>query len=760
MNHAPTSGSQQGQHRSEQQPLVAMALPRPSSRGNMDLDGLGISGHGIGRRQTSSGSRIMGGDRSGYAFPDTHTRFFTPSYLRRSNHVRRLQKAYEEHVAELQEHARLNPPPKPPSLSHQSSHASLKAIHSAPPFRPAPLQDVTERLPSVMEEGRLRPLPSRWNDLDKMSGLEVLMEGTEVRFVGVTKTSDEAASIRSDYPMPRECGLYYFEITILSKSKDGLIGIGFSSRKANLNRLPGWESESWAYHGDDGYSFSCTASGKQYGPRYASQDVIGCGINFRTGVAFFTKNGVYLGEDPSCRCRNANDQMLTNRTDKAFTGINTDLNLYPSVGMKKPGEHLRVNFGRQPFVYDIDSMMEQERQSVLADISKADVSSLHPPDNEDALIHKLIGQYLAHEGYVETAKAFERDVHDKKQSLSSNPQPFQLPDSDDDIHAINRQKIRKSILDGDIDLALKFTSSFYPHVLEEERNKDIYFRLKCRKFIEMMRRYYDMVTATSSPTVVTKATVGSLESNGHAEFAEVDEDDEDEDEDEDEQQNVVDGDEQDTQMELDDQIHREVPKRLEVPPPTDDVDMDASQELPPKASFMKKDDLQEAALNYGSELKHEFGSDPRPQIQKALTDLFAIVAYINPADSPIGDLLDVRGRVRIAEEVNGAILGMFWVDLLFAFLYFLYLAGSLSQRWVADSKNQKINQMLTMHFVYSIPRSAFLRRPGETLHANRTPARRYGKAGRGSCGDDQCTGRFPAGVETWNRYRLLPMINL
>lgn len=74
-----------------------------------------------------------------------------------------------------------------------------------------------------------------------------------------------------------------------------LIGIGFSGPKVNLNRLPGWESESWAYHGDDGFSFACTASGKHYGPKFSTMDVIGCGVNFRTNTAFFTKNGNYLG---------------------------------------------------------------------------------------------------------------------------------------------------------------------------------------------------------------------------------------------------------------------------------------------------------------------------------------------------------------------------------------------------------------------------------------------------------------------------------
>lgn len=186
-------------------------------------------------------------------------------------------------------------PPKPQSLSTSSSNANLNKMYASHIHRPA-VQDVVERLPLSADEGMVDPLPSKWSEEDRMNGLEILAEGTEVRFGGVTKTADEAASIRSDYAMPKECGLYYFEVTILSRGKDGMIGIGFSARKANLNRLPGWETESWAYHGDDGYSFACTASGKAYGPRFSSLDTIGCGVNFRTGNAFFTKNGVYLGK--------------------------------------------------------------------------------------------------------------------------------------------------------------------------------------------------------------------------------------------------------------------------------------------------------------------------------------------------------------------------------------------------------------------------------------------------------------------------------
>lgn len=222
-----------------------------------------------------------------------HPLCFTPSYLKRSRHVHRLHRAWNEHIAELHEHLRLNMP-KQPSLSRSSSNANLGKMHSSHIHRGV-VQDVIERIPPPMEEDRSHPLPNKWNEDDSMGGLEILADGSEVRFNGVCKTSDDAASVRSDHPMPKECGLYYFEVTIMSRAKEGLVGVGFSSRKVSLNRLPGWETDSWAYHGDDGCSFANTPSGKPYGPKFASQDVIGCGFNFRTGEAFFTKNGVYLG---------------------------------------------------------------------------------------------------------------------------------------------------------------------------------------------------------------------------------------------------------------------------------------------------------------------------------------------------------------------------------------------------------------------------------------------------------------------------------
>lgn len=104
-----------------------------------------------------------------------------------------------------------------------------------------------------------------------------------------------------------------------------------------LNKVPGWEQDSWGYHGDEGDSFCCGLK-RPYGPQFNSQDIIGCGVNFRTKTAFFTKNGRDLGV--------------------AFRDINTGKRkLYPVVGFKKIGEHVRVNFGQDKFVFDIDHYM-------------------------------------------------------------------------------------------------------------------------------------------------------------------------------------------------------------------------------------------------------------------------------------------------------------------------------------------------------------------------------------------------------------------
>lgn len=212
-------------------------------------------------------------------------------------------------------------------------------------------------------------------------------------------------------------------------------------------------------------------------------------------------------------------------------------------------------------------------------------------------------------------------------------------------------------MDGDIDKALKYITTYYPHILEKEENRDIYFRLRCRKFIEMMRRCNDMQNSPTPPAL-TKAFGKLPEKPTQSE----------------------DGDVLDHQMELDEQIQREskppVVPPVNIPPPLDpnlsyhqpdarnDIMDTAPDPLNPpqpqrktKSSIMNQTALMAEAIMYGSELQTEFSGDSRPEIMQALTETFALVAYTDARGSIVGGLMETKGRIEIAEEVNGAILG-------------------------------------------------------------------------------------------------------
>jgi hypothetical protein len=71
----------------------------------------------------------------------------------------------------------------------------------------------------------------------------------------------------------------------------------------------------------------------------------------------------------------------------------------------------------------------------------------------------------------------------------------------------------------------------------------------------------------------------------------------------------------------------------------------------------KLDALTSEMIEYGMELKSEFANDPRREVKKALEDTFALIAYENVRESSLAPLLDTAGRMPVAEELNGAILG-------------------------------------------------------------------------------------------------------
>jgi hypothetical protein len=325
--------------------------------------GLLMNGHGY------------GGFGGGYM-----DQFFVPSYLKGSKYVQKLEEAHRAKFSAHKEgHSAQSS--QPGSLSTSASSINLHA-KMAPSHR-GMTYDLIEKAPPLEDE-ILPPLPSKWNNQDKHAALEVLSDAQEVKFAGPKPERDrdhEAYAVRADHPMPPQCGIYYFEVTIISRKREehvsppilpvrnsnmlyrSTIGIGFSSKTVPLSRLPGWEPESWAYHGDDGQSFCCQNSGKHYGPPFTAGDVIGCGVNFRTGSAFFTKNGDHLGLFlPGVYRVQIPPNFVNTNASKGTAFREIKGKLYPSVGMKKAGEHVRVNFGQSPFIFDIDGMMSASTQ--------------------------------------------------------------------------------------------------------------------------------------------------------------------------------------------------------------------------------------------------------------------------------------------------------------------------------------------------------------------------------------------------------------
>ena len=98
--------------------------------------------------------------------------------------------------------------------------------------------DVISRLyPNVNQQET--PLPRQWSTIHKCQTLNLTHGNLRVTYKGPGKTHKDAASVRTDYPIPAACGIYYFEIKIVSKGRDGYMGIGLSKSDVLLNRLPG-----------------------------------------------------------------------------------------------------------------------------------------------------------------------------------------------------------------------------------------------------------------------------------------------------------------------------------------------------------------------------------------------------------------------------------------------------------------------------------------------------------------------------------------
>ena len=168
----------------------------------------------------------------------------------------------------------------------------------------------------------------------------------------------------------------------------------------------------------------------------------------------------------------------------------------------------------------------------------------------------------------------------------------------------------------------------YPSVLAD--NENIYFKLRCRKFIEMIRRCTELQAPSTRVISQRRSNSSFVKAASNAHNGTVDEHD------------VFDED-----VELVDAPADEVAVDGEC----DEMDMEDSD------LYSQQNNLMGETLRYGQELQSEFKDDPRREVKQALEDTFALIAYPNAKESSLAPLLETDGRLPVAEELNSAILG-------------------------------------------------------------------------------------------------------
>ncbi|KAJ2381273.1 hypothetical protein H4S02_006282 [Coemansia sp. RSA 2611] len=491
---------------------------------------------------------------------------------------------------------------------------------------------------SSAEPEQAQQLPSEWSLQRIIQNLSVDSDRVSVEYTGPGRHDSDAAMILGNASIPARTGVYYFEIYIRSRGQNGYIGVGLARAGLNATRLPGWDPGSWGYHGDDGHGFAGSGSGSRFGPRFTTGDTVGCGIDFMKRRIFFTNNGVFLGH--------------------AFETINTDKDLYPCVGMRTPGEYVVANFGRRPFAFDIASYVKAARDEALKQVQKASLRALLPShkalaaaESADADAVQVAGMlaqrgglaasaqsgvgagdaalsivltHLLHSEHYGTARALiENAIGQHGLDAETNPRLATVLEqlSRQDQQRGMRRRICKHICDGDIDHALGLLQDAYPQVLEDE---SLVFQLRCRQFIELVRAASGQHIADSVPSDDSSLSA-PLAARGS-----------------------------DDMMDVDDSQSASVLSLAAIT----NAPAGAHVKFGQIGSLAKMDParLVRVLLEYGRQLQADYGSSPNPIIREGLVHTFSLLAYADPAQSPIAALLDPSACRPLSRLVEMAIM--------------------------------------------------------------------------------------------------------
>jgi SPRY domain len=138
------------------------------------------------------------------------------------------------------------------------------------------------------------------------------------------------------------------------------VAIGLATSSFCLHsRMPGWDSHSYGYHGDDGGIFHATGSMlKEYGAHFGMGDTVGCGVDYHRRAIFYTLNGSFLGY--AFELGKPATLMASSHHGDSF--LHEDL--YPVIGLDT-NYPVACNFGtKDPFQFDLAGMIAQHKTVV------------------------------------------------------------------------------------------------------------------------------------------------------------------------------------------------------------------------------------------------------------------------------------------------------------------------------------------------------------------------------------------------------------
>ncbi|EJS43863.1 vid30p [Saccharomyces arboricola H-6] len=319
----------------------------------------------------------------------------------------------------------------------------------------------------------------------------------------------------------------------------------------------GFDLNVFGYCGFDGLITNSTEQSKEYAKPFGRDDVIGCGINFIDGSIFFTKNGIHLGNAftdlndlefvPYVALRPGNSirtnfglnedfvfdiigyqdqwKSLTyqhicrgRQMDISIDEFDSDESDDDEGNGKRPGEVESTDINED--LMDVDQedgtvsrqttnthdddennnakfLLGEDSRFVNGKFIRPDVSEINNLNMDDSslpnTLNVMINDYLIHEGLVDVAKGFLRDL--QKDAVDINGQHSENKDvirhnerqiMKEERMVKIRQELRYLINKGQITKCISYIDNEIPDLLK--KNQELMFELKLANYLVMIKK--------------------------------------------------------------------------------------------------------------------------------------------------------------------------------------------------------------------------------------------------------------------------------